>query len=173
MIDREELIKIGFFNKPHGIHGELSFTFTDDIFDREDCPYIVCEIEGIFVPFFIEEYRFKSDTTVLMRLESVDNDEDARLFTNLSVFFPKSYLKDNKDEFQAPGDYFIGFTIVEELEGELGKIIGVDDSTVNVLFEVDYSGQELLVPANDDFILSIDEENRFIHMRLPQGLLSL
>ena len=108
-----------------------------------------------------------------MKLEGVDNDEDARLFTNLSVFFPKSYLKDNKDEFQAPGDYFIGFTIVEELEGELGKIIGVDDSTVNVLFEVDYSGQELLVPANDDFILSIDEENRFIHMRLPQGLLSL
>ena len=49
----------------------------------------------------------------------------------------------------------------------------MDDSTVNVLFEVDYSGQELLAPANDDFILSIDEENRFIHMRLPQGLLSL
>ena len=30
MITREELIKIGRFNKPHGVKGELSFTFTDD-----------------------------------------------------------------------------------------------------------------------------------------------
>ena len=43
MITREELIKIGRFNKPHGVKGELSFTFTDDVFDRTECPYIVCE----------------------------------------------------------------------------------------------------------------------------------
>ena len=73
MITREELIKIGRFNKPHGVKGELSFTFTDDVFDRTECPYIVCEIDGIFVPFFIEEYRFKSDTTALIKLEDVDN----------------------------------------------------------------------------------------------------
>ena len=30
MITREELIRIGRFNKPHGVKGELSFTFTDD-----------------------------------------------------------------------------------------------------------------------------------------------
>ena len=33
MIKKEEVYKIGLFNKPHGIHGELQFTFTDDIFD--------------------------------------------------------------------------------------------------------------------------------------------
>ena len=31
MIKKEEVYKIGLFNKPHGIHGELQFTFTDDI----------------------------------------------------------------------------------------------------------------------------------------------
>ena len=54
MITREELIRIGRFNKPHGVKGELSFTFTDDVFDRTECSYIVCEIDGIFVPFFVE-----------------------------------------------------------------------------------------------------------------------
>ena len=54
----EEVYKIGLFNKPHGIHGELQFTFTDDIFDRVDCDYLICLLDGIFVPFFIEEYRF-------------------------------------------------------------------------------------------------------------------
>ena len=42
MIKKEEVYKIGLFNKPHGIHGELQFTFTDDIFDRVDCDYLVC-----------------------------------------------------------------------------------------------------------------------------------
>ena len=39
MIRKEEVYKIGIFNKPHGIHGELSFTFTDDIFDRVEAEY--------------------------------------------------------------------------------------------------------------------------------------
>lgn len=63
MIKKEEVYKIGLFNKPHGIHGELQFTFTDDIFDRVDCDYLICLLDGIFVPFFIEEYRFRSDST--------------------------------------------------------------------------------------------------------------
>ena len=47
MIQKEEVYKIGLFNKPHGIHGELQFTFTDDIFDRVDCDYLVCLLDGI------------------------------------------------------------------------------------------------------------------------------
>ena len=65
MIKREEVYKIGIFNKPHGIHGELSFTFTDDIFDRVEAEYLICLLDGILVPFFLEEYRFRSDTTAL------------------------------------------------------------------------------------------------------------
>ena len=34
MIRKEEVYKIGIFNKPHGFHGGLSFTFRDDIFAR-------------------------------------------------------------------------------------------------------------------------------------------
>ena len=47
MIKREEVYKIGIFNKPHGIHGELSFTFTDDIFDRVEAEYLICLLDGI------------------------------------------------------------------------------------------------------------------------------
>ena len=41
MIKKDEIFKIGIFNKPHGVKGEVSFTFTDDIFDRVDCEYLV------------------------------------------------------------------------------------------------------------------------------------
>ena len=46
MIKKEEVYKNRLFNKPHGIHGELQFTFTDDIFDRVDCDYLVCLLDG-------------------------------------------------------------------------------------------------------------------------------
>ena len=56
MIRKEEVYKIGIFNKPHGIHGELSFTFTDDIFDRVEAEYLICLLDGIFVSFPLRHY---------------------------------------------------------------------------------------------------------------------
>ena len=53
MIKKDEVFKIGIFNKPHGVKGEISFTFTDDIFDRVEGEYLVCLLDGIFVTFFI------------------------------------------------------------------------------------------------------------------------
>lgn len=172
MISRDELIKIGIFNKPHGLKGELSFSFTNDIFDRCDSPYVVCQMEGIYVPFYIEEYRFRSDSTALVKLEDIDSDSDARMFTNSDVFYPKKYIDDSELE-EAPCDYFLEYTIVDQDLGELGPIKGLDDTTVNLLFEVDYKGKEILIPANDDFVLRIDEEKKIIYMKLPEELLSL
>mgnify|MGYP000094469682 FL=1 len=175
MIKRDELIKIGVFNKPHGVQGELAFTFTDDIFDRSECPYVVCEIDGIFVPFFIEEYRFRGETTALMKLEDIDTEDDARAFTNLEVYFPKSYIESDEDgELSAPGDFFLHYAVYDTDEGYLGNIVDVDMSTANVLFVVEReNGEELLIPATDDLVVSVDEKAKKIEMNIPEGLLDL
>lgn len=173
MIRREELIKIGQFNKPHGVRGELSFTFTDDVFDRGESPYIVCCIDNIYVPFFIEEYRFKTGTTALIKLADVESDEAARDFTNLEVFYPKAYYVED-DEEATPDDYFIGFTINDITYGTLGEVTAIDDSTINVLFVVTTPDErELLIPVQEAFVRAIDEEGRIIHMDLPEGLLDM
>lgn len=173
MIRREELIKIGQFNKPHGVRGELSFTFTDDVFDRGESPYIVCCIDNIFVPFFIEEYRFKTGTTALIKLVDVESDEAARDFTNLEVFYPKTYYVEDEEE-TTPDDYFIGFTINDITYGTLGEVTAIDDSTINVLFVVTTpDDRELLIPVQEAFVRAIDEEERTIHMDLPEGLLEM
>ena len=173
MIRREELIKIGQFNKPHGVRGEISFTFSDDVFDRGESPYIVCCIDNIYVPFFIEEYRFKTGTTALMKLVDIDSDEAARDFTNLEVFYPKRHYIEN-DEEATPDDYFIGFTISDITYGTLGEVTAIDDSTINVLFVVITPDErELLIPVQEAFVRAIDEEERIIHMDLPEGLLDM
>ena len=173
MIRREELIKIGQFNKPHGVHGEISFTFTDDVFDRGESPYIVCCIDNIYVPFFIEEYRFKTGSTALIKLADINNDTAARDFTNLKVFYPKCHYVED-DEEATPDDYFIGYTINDITYGTLGEVTAIDDSTINVLFVVTTPDErELLIPVQEAFVRAIDEDERIIHMDLPEGLLDM
>ena len=174
MIKTEEVYKIGVFNKPHGVQGEVSFTFTDDIFDRVDCDYLTCRLDGIFVPFFIEEYRFRSDTTALVKLEGVDTAEKARMFTNVEVYFPVKFVEEVDDEHrQLAWEFFVGFKVEEIRHGELGLITDVDDSTINTLFVIDHNGKELLVPAQEEFILKMDEKKRLMTVQLPDGLLNL
>ena len=164
MIKKEEVYKIGLFNKPHGIHGELQFTFTDDIFDRVDCDYLICLLDGIFVPFFIEEYRFRSDSTALMKLEGVDSAERARMFTNIEVYFPV----------KLSWNFFIGFQMEDIHHGLLGEVIDVDTTTVNTLFVIERAEEEeLLVPAQEEFIVGIDQKQKLITVELPEGLLNL
>ncbi|MBR6757514.1 MAG: 16S rRNA processing protein RimM [Bacteroidaceae bacterium] len=173
MILRDELIRIGQFNKPHGVRGEISFTFTDDVFDRGESPYIVCCIDNIYVPFFIEEYRFKSGTTALLKLVDVNDENEARAFSNLDVFYPKRFYIEDEDD-ATPDDYFIGYTISDITHGELGVVDAIDDSTINALFVVATpDGGELLIPIQETFVRAIDEEARIIHMDLPDGLLQL
>ncbi len=171
MIRKEEVYKIGVINKPHGVKGEVSFTFTDDIFDRVDCDYLVLLLDGIMVPFFIEEYRFRSNTVALVKFEDVDTVEKARMFTNVEVYFPVKYNEEDDDHSIPTWNYFVGFEVNDIHHGALGKIVHVDDSTMNVLFVIEKDGEELLLPAHEEFIVNLNKKKRTLEVDIPEGLL--
>ena len=89
MINQDDVFPIGQINKPHGINGEMSFSFTTDIFDSKKIPYLIIQTEGIYVPFYIESYRSKSNETGLIKLEGINNEEKARLFAGQTIYLPK------------------------------------------------------------------------------------
>jgi 16S rRNA processing protein RimM len=172
MISKTDVIPIGQITKPHGIGGEMSFSFTTDIFDREEVPYFIFELEGIMVPFFLTEYRFKSNTTALLKLDGIDNDEQARTFAGLTVYLPKSYLEKVEDT-EIELDYFAGFSLIDADKGLLGVISEVDQTTENVLFVIPTKDDELLIPAGEEYIKEIDHDKKIIYVKLPEGLLDL
>lgn len=169
MIRKEDVYRIGQLTKPHGIKGEVAFSFTDDIFDRTDeCDYLVCLMDGIMVPFFMEEYRFKSDTMALVKFEGVDTAEQARRFTNIEVYYPTRYAEAS-DELS--WSYFVGFRIEDERLGLLGEVEEIDEATINTLFVIRRpDGEELLIPAQEAFITDMDHKQRIIKMDLPEGM---
>lgn len=168
MIRHEDVYRIGKIGKPHGVKGEVSFQFDDDIFDRTDADFLILELDGILVPFFMEEYRFRSDSLALMKLEGIDTQERARELTNCEVFFPREQQDDEENLSWAA---IIGFTVIDEQTNTpVGTIASVDDSTENVLFELE---DGTLIPASEDLITNIDTKKRTITIDLPEGLLEL
>lgn len=169
MIKEEEVFRIGIINKPHGLKGDVSFTFSDDVFVESECDYLVLLLDGIFVPFFIEECRFKSDTAALVKFEGVDTAEKARMLTNVEVYFPVKYA--GKKEDTASWNAFKGLRVTDRRHGDLGKITAVDDSTANVLFVIEKNGEEVLLPALGGFILDVDQAGGIMYVEVPDGLL--
>ncbi|MCD7817343.1 MAG: ribosome maturation factor RimM [Bacteroides sp.] len=169
MIKKEEVFKIGILNKPHGVKGEIGFTFTDDVFDRVDCDYLILLLDGILVPFFIEEYRFRSDNVALVKFEGIDTAERARRFSNVEVYFPSRYLEE--EEGISSWNYFVGFRVEDIAHGNLGEITHVDDSTVNVLFVIERDGREILLPAHEEFIRGLDKKKKLLTVEIPDRLL--
>lgn len=173
MIEEREVFKIGQLTKTHGIKGEISFNFDSDIFDRVECPYLILKIDQIFVPFFVSEYRFKGNETALILFQDIDNEEKASRLQGLEVWFPRKYHEDDQEgTIDFSWDYFIGFNTFDENRGNLGEVIAVDTQTINTLFMVkNEQGEELIIPATEDFIVKIDQEKKTIIFNLPVGLL--
>lgn len=169
MIRKEDVFKIGRLGKSHGVKGDISFPFDDDVFDRVEADYLILDIDGILVPFFIEEYRFRNDTTAIIKFEGVDSQERARELTGCYVYFPRELADSAEDGLSWSA--IVGFYILEVKSGKvIGRIASIDDSTLNILFCLE-DGR--LIPATDDLITAIDQQARTITMHIPEGLLEL
>lgn len=175
MIKREDVYCIGTIGKPHGVKGEVAFHFDDDIFDRADADYLFLEVDGLLVPFFIDEYRFRSDETALMTFSGIDTEDKAAELTGCDVYFPRSLADSEDSDTPVSRAEIIGFTIIDDAtKQEVGTVKAIDDSTLNTLFEVTTKeGQDILLPVSDDLIKDVDRKARTITMDIPDGILNL
>lgn len=172
MITHEQVYRIGRIGKPHGVKGEVSLQFSDDVFDRVDADYLVLETDGILVPFFMEEYRFRNDSAALVKFEGIDTQERARELTHCDVYFPYSLSDGNEQQFS--WNEIVGFSLIDaNTQQPVGEITAIDDSTINILFHVKRDGEEILVPASDELIQSVSMDQREIEITLPDGILDL
>lgn len=177
MIQESQLIEVGYITKLHGLKGEMQATITDTVFDDvKKCPYLVLKLDGIFVPFFLTGYRFRSSTGILLSFEDIDSQEKAEPFCGLTLYFDRRcFSRKEAEQYDAEVEEeqgYIGYQIIDRELGPIGEITGIDDQTVNVLFLVDHEGEELMIPAADDLVLEIDDDAQTILMDLPAGLIN-
>ena len=176
MITREELIAIGHYNKPHGVAGELSATVDVEIDVLGALSCLVSEMDGIYVPFFVNSLRPKTSETVLLTIDGINSEQEAARLVNHNIYALKREFRQESDDADADGyplDYFIGFELQDSDGTRVGEIVQVDEQTENAIFIVDDGEGELLLPASDDLIVEFDLDKKMMVMDLPQGILDL
>ena len=179
MISDNDVYKIGTLTRTHGVRGELAFQFTDDIWDRVEADYLFLRLDGLLVPFFLEEWRFRSDSVALLKFVDIDTADAAQRLVGADVCFPKELTPDNLDDEELTWQHFTGY---EVWQGQptplpaalLGTVTDVLDQTANVLLVVTTpDDREILIPAHEDFILDTDHRQRRLIVSVPEDLLNL
>lgn len=174
MIREEEVFYIGHISKFRGIAGEVELSFTDDAFDRGTSEYLVLEADGILVPFFWEEYKFKNDKTAIFKFEDIDDEVAAKRLVGKRVFYPFRFMPEEDDNEIRSWQALTGFTVKDADGTLLGTIDTVDDSSSNILFFLKRdNGKDLIIPFHDDFLIGYSVKDRQICLELPDGLTDL
>jgi 16S rRNA processing protein RimM len=170
MISSSEIEKVGKCIKTHGIKGEVSVFFDKDNFDEANLSYLIFNIDGIYVPFFIEDYRFKSDNSALYKFEGINSESEAKILSGLDIFIHLKFMLETETESSIHD--FIGYTINDKYLGVIGEITDINDSTENILFVVKKKDDEFYIPVTNDFVLSINEDDKILNLDLPKGLIN-
>jgi 16S rRNA processing protein RimM len=171
-IPKADCDKVGFFKKTHGVFGELVLEYEPQFeYSVENANRLFVEIDGLLVPFFVSEdgFRFKTENSAILTFEGVDSEKYAKRIVGSSVFLFKNEIIGMPDEHS--GSQFENYLLIDEKLGDIGIIEQVDNFSGNIVLTLNYRGQELLVPFNEDFLIETDKKNKTLKLRLPEGLI--
>ncbi len=109
----------------------------------KDLPeFVFVRRDGLFVPFRSENISELMGEEAFVLRSGMQNEEDG-LMTWQDL---------------------MGYTVEDDEAGTIGKIAGVDESTINTLATLE-DGR--LMPLHEDFIIEIDEEAQVLRVHLP------
>ena len=170
----EDCNKLGFLYKAYGIKGELivrtDLNLSENTINKWESIFI--EINGILVPFFIEQISLKTDIELQLKFEDIDDEIQAKTYIGNSIFVEKENLQiEQKDE---TFSQWVSFQIVDEQGVFVGQIVKLIEYPSQSMLMINTKEQdEILIPAIEDWIISVDSDKKEITMNLPTGLIDL
>lgn len=169
-LKREEVDLLGVLVKTHGFKGELVLKAVLPLKDRyEKMESVFLLINGILVPFFLEEFEISSDKSAILKFEDVYLKDEAEKLRGKSVFIPKYESESGISSGSISN--FAGFELQNESGSKTGVIIDLIEIGKNPLFVVNVKGKEILIPANEELFLEINSREKYICLRIPEGLI--
>lgn len=170
---KEDCFYLGKIAKKFSFKGEvLIYLDTDEPELYENMESVFVEFNNNLVPFFIENSSLHKNDFLRVRFEDVSSEEEADRLLGCPIYLPLKMLPKltgNKFYFHE----VIGFEIEDQRLGVFGKIVAVNDSSAQTLFEVLNGDIEILIPMIDHFLVKIDRENKKVIMNLPEGLVEM
>jgi 16S rRNA processing protein RimM len=167
-----EFKAIGQILKPYKHSGELLAKIEPSVFkDLEKCEALFIRIDGIEVPFFIEDIELDPDVSYL-KLEEFNAPEDIKPFNGKELFLRLCDLS-HPEKLEGQDkifDQLDGFQLQDINTEKTFDILRTEEYPQQWMAVVLSNGQEALVPLTEAWIIDIDAEAKKISMELPEGL---
>ncbi len=172
LFDDRELTEIAQVAKVHGLNGHLSLKFNDDFSESlldEEIPVFLL-IEGLPVPFFVEDYRNSGGYTAT-KFKYIDSSEKAEKFVGCKVLV-------FDDDIPADDDYdeeldLIGYKVFDAKRGFIGEIADFNLIPGNPVFETVFNGKTIIIPYTEEIVVDINDDKQEVYIEAPEGLIDL
>jgi 16S rRNA processing protein RimM len=165
----EPITFIGKCLRYHGFKGEIIIALEPSVRKYiQKAEWVFINIDNSPVPFFIESIS-ASDQSAFLKLKGIDKEKQLPEILQQDVFV-KSSLFPNK--FKSQQNELQGFKVFSQ-EKEIGIAHELVDYNGNLLLQVFNHEQEILIPVNDNTIVSVDKRKKKIVVEVPDGLLEL
>jgi 16S rRNA processing protein RimM len=172
---KEKPIKTGRITKVHGINGGMVVESDVSLDLIEEWPdWVFVFIDSGLVPFklLINDCFIKDDKHLVIFLDRIDRPEKCNELLGKSFYLPSSVLGKGKAEtltFAFLVDYKV------QIEGYTGNGFVTEflDVPGNPLLRIDWNDGELLIPAQGEFVIELDEKKKLIRFNIPEGLIDL
>jgi 16S rRNA processing protein RimM len=168
-VDNKEFTFLGKISRTHGYEGVIVIPLEPGIAKEiEDLESVFVEIDGLPVPFFIGWSSLSSGTLMAQFTDYNSKEKMAALVGN------RVYARNIKSPVvndQSLPLYLVGYTVKNNEGITLGTVIKIASYPMQVMMELGREdGNEILVPLNEEMVVSVDSKNRIIILMLPEGI---
>lgn len=165
----EDVFQVGVISSTHGIAGEVKvFPTTDDMNRFKKLKEVILDTGKETQLLHIQQVRFFKNM-VIVKFKEFQSINDVERLRGKSLYVTReNAVKLQKDEYFIAD--MIGIQVVSDEGEDLGTLQDVMQTGANDVYVVEKDGEELLIPAIKDCILSVDVEKGKMEVHLLPGL---
>jgi 16S rRNA processing protein RimM len=172
-VNKNEFIEAGQITKPIGLKGLMQLKLNTDfrrLYNRIDTLFV--EVAGQPVPHFVIKITPKGNDMVLLELEDIESEADARQMINARVYVTVDIMP-VLGTLEFYHHEVMGFIVTDVNKGELGPVVEILDIPQQSVIAVGHKGKQVLIPLAGDILKGIDRAAKTITVACPDGLIDL
>ena len=171
-MNKQDFYYLGKIVSKYSFKGELLLKIESDEINFKELISIFIEIDGSLVPFEINRLQLHKSSLLRLSIKGIDNEIKANKILKSEVFLPINDLPPltgNKFYYHE----IIGFKVIDNNLGKIGKAINVNDQTSQPLLIVEKNDKEIMIPLIDEFLVEVDRKKKKLIFELPEGITNL
>ena len=157
------MLRIGKIIKSNGTDGGLLVSAPEVELEQIEGPVYV-EFDGLPAPFFFDDCVPRGTSRYIVHMTGVRCLKDAEEMVGRDILFDGEFEEDGSEE------DFVGWKLFDH-DVKVGVVEDYEPIPGNFcLYVRTTSGEQVMIPLHEDFILSADSKEKKLILQLPSGL---